>query len=113
MATNFVITANNNNQIFRDSKFKDEAITYEFNFAPWADVNGAVTTVTWTVRSGTATVSGTALASSVATGVVTFGSEGGSLIQIKATNGTETCIAYLDVLARDPNSATDDNGLYV
>ena len=109
----YVITAENENKVFRDQTFKDEALTYSFDFSPWAEDNGTVTTVTWTVKSGSATVSGTALASNVATGVVTFGGTGSNLIQIKATNGTETKIVYLDALAKDPQSGTIDYGMVI
>lgn len=107
----FVITANNNQQIFRDVAFKDGVDTYEFDFSPWVDDNHTVTTVTWTVKAGSATITGQALTSNVASAQITFPNEGGSLIQIKATTGTETFIAYLDVLAKDPNSAVSDYGM--
>lgn len=107
----FYITTENNNEIFRDVTFKDSALTYTFDFSPWAEENGTITTVTWTVKSGQATVSGTGLTNNVATGVITFSQAGGSLIQIKATNGTETYVAHLDVLAKDPQRGTDDYGV--
>ena len=109
MATEFFITANNNPQIFRDVAFKDAVKTYSFDFSAWAEDNHAVTSVTWTVKAGSATVAGQALASSVATAQVTFGSEGGTLLQIKAVTGTETYVSYLDILAKDPNATTDND----
>jgi len=103
MARRFVITAENNPQIFRDIAYKDGATYYSFDFAPWADDNATVTSVTWTSKAGSATISGTALASNVATGLVTFGSAGGNLIQLKAaTTSNGTYIVYLDVEAKDP-----------
>ena len=114
MATSFVVTASRNPQIFKDVGFKDGAIKYSIDFTPWQDDNATVTGVTWTVISGSATVSGEALTSGVATALVTFGSEGGTLIQIKATTASSGIyVLYLEVLAKDPNSATDDNGFYV
>lgn len=113
MATDFVITAKNNPQILRDVGMKDGATVYSLDFTPWQDDNGTITAVTWTVIAGSATVSSAALTSGVATALVTFGSEGGTLIQIKATTASSGIyIAYLDVLAKDPNSATEDSGLY-
>lgn len=112
MATNFVVTSSNNPQIFKDVGFKDGAILYSFDFTPWQDDNGTVTSVTWTVMAGSATVSSAALTSGVATALVTFGSPGGTLIQVKAvTASSGTYIAYLDVLAKDPNIPTNDYGL--
>ena len=114
MATDFTITAENNPRIFQDVGFKDGAIKYSFDFAPWADDNATITSATWTVISGDATVSGAALATNVATALVTFSKEGGSLIQIKAaTTSDGTYVAYLDVLAVDPQDATTDYGLLV
>lgn len=114
MATDFVVTSTRNQQIFKDVGFKDGAIKYSFDFGPWADDNGSVTSVTWTVKAGSATVSGEALTSNVATALVTFGDTGGTLIQIKAvTTSNGTYIAYLDVLAKDPQSGTNDYGLSI
>lgn len=103
MATEFVITAENNPQVFKDVGFKDGAITYSFDFSPWAEENHNVTSVTWTVKSGTAAVSGQALTSNVATALVTFSDAGRSLIQVKAATSAETYVAYLDLLSKDPS----------
>lgn len=113
MATEFTLTAENNPEIFRDIAMKDGKKTYSFDFKPWAEENHDITTVTWTVKAGQAAVSGQALASNVATALVTFSQEGGNLIQIKgATASNEVYIAYLDVLAKDPQAATvNDYGL--
>ena len=112
MATEFVITADNNQEIYKDVTMKDGAKTYSFDFSPWAEDNNTVTTVTWTVKSGQAAVSGQALASNVATALVTFSQAGKSLIQIKGASATETQIAYLDVIAKDPSAKyVDDYGL--
>lgn len=114
MATDFTVAASGNPQLFRDVGFKDGAIRYAFDFSPWEEDNGAVTSVTWTVKSGSATVSADTLSSSVARALVTFGDAGGSLIQIKAvTAANGTYVAYLDVLAKDPNGGTNDYGLVV
>jgi len=108
MAKNYVITARYNPQKFKDSQYKDGVETYSFDLSPWAEDNNTVTTATWTVKAGQATVSGQALASNVASAQVTFGSEGGNLIQIKCATGTETYVIWLDVLAKDPEMPTDD-----
>jgi len=113
MATEFYITAENNPQKLSDVSFKDAVKSYSLDFSPWAEDNNTVTAVTWTVKSGQASVSGQALASNVATAQVTFSQEGGSLIQIKAETGTETYILYLDILAKDPDLSTDDYGVFI
>lgn len=114
MATDFVVVSENNPQKFRDIAFKDGATQYSFNFAPWQDDNGTITAVTWTVKSGQATVSADTLTSGVATALVTFGQAGSNLIQIKATTAANGIyIAYLDVLAQDPQSGTNDYGIII
>lgn len=113
MATEFTLTAENNPEVFRDIAMKDGKKTYSFDFKPWAEDNHDITTVTWTVKAGQAAVSGQALTSNVASALVTFSQAGGSLIQIKGeTASNEVYVAYLDVLAKDPNAAVvDDYGL--
>jgi hypothetical protein len=115
MATEFILTAENNPEIFRDVTFKDAKKTYSFDFTPWAEDNHDVTTVTWTVQSGQAAVSGQALTSNVATALVTFSQAGRSLIQVKgATASNEVFIAHLDVVAKDPEAVfIDDYGICV
>ena len=113
MATEFTITAEKNPEILRDVAMKDGKKTYSFDFKPWAEDNHDVTTVTWTVKVGQATISGQALTSNVATALVTFSQAGGNLIQIKAaTASNEVYVAYLDVLAKDPAVVTSDYGLF-
>lgn len=84
-----------------------ETESVEFDFSPWEADNGSVTGVTWTVESGSAAVSGEALASSVASASITTASEGWSLIKITAT-GTNVFPIYLRVLCRDPKEFIRD-----
>lgn len=108
----YVITANNNQGIHKDRAYKDSVVTYQFDFSPWAEDNNSVSTVTWTSKSGQASISGEALASNVATAQVTFSEAGGNLIQVKADTGTEIYTAHLDILVKDPSRlATNDYGL--
>lgn len=114
MSTKFVISSENNVQKFHDVTFKGGAVKYSFDFSPWADDNATVTAVTWTVKAGSATISGDALASNVATALVTFGNVGSTLIQVKATTTSNGIyVAYLDVLAKDPQTGTSDYGLTI
>lgn len=113
MASDYTITAEDNPEIFRDKAMIDSKKTYSFDFKPWAEDNHDVTTVTWTVESGQAAVSGQALTSNVATALVTFSQSGRSLIQIKgATASNEVAVAYLDILVKDPSAIfVDDYGI--
>ena len=112
MATEFVITAEDNPEIFRDNAFKSGATTYSFDFSPWAEDNNTVTTATWTLEAGQATISGEALSSNVATALVTFSQSGGALIKLVASSSSEIYVTWLDVLAKDPKALTHrDYGL--
>lgn len=91
--------------------FKPGAETVKFDFSPWAEDNGSVSAVTWTVKSGQAAIANKTLASNVAQAVITTSESGGSLIQIKATAGNNVYITHLDILAKDPYRITDDYGL--
>lgn len=114
MSTNFTVVSQNNPQMFQDVSFKDGAVKYSVDFSPWSDDNATVTSVTWTVKSGSAVVSGQALASNVATALVTFSEAGGNMIQLKAvTTSNGIYIAYLDVLAKDWTSVATDYGTVV
>ena len=114
MATEYTITAEKNPEIFRDVAMKDGKKTYSFDFKPWAEETHDISTVTWTVKAGQVAISGAALSSNIASALATFSEEGGNLIQIKAaTASNETYIAYIDVLAKDPNVLTNnDYGLF-
>lgn len=114
MATDFFISAENNVQKFVDVTFKDAVVKYSFDFSAWADDNATITSVTWTVKSGAAAVSSESLTSNVATALVTFGNQGGNLIQIKAVTASNgTYVAYLDVLSKNPTMGTNDYGLCI
>lgn len=83
--------------------FKSETHPVSVDFSPLADENGNFTSATWTVESGTASVSGAAFFSNVATANVSFSDEGTSLIKISATNGTLTKNFFLKIKANSPD----------
>lgn len=109
----YVVTANRNRQIERMLAWKNGAEKVQFDFSPWVDDHETVTTVTWTLKSGQAAISGEALASNVASALVTTAEQGASLIQIKATAGTNIYVAHLVVWAKDPEFPANDYGLCV
>jgi len=108
--TTYYVRDNDRQQIRQLRTFKDEVTPVSVDFSAWAEDNGAVTTATWAVISGSATVSGTSLALNVATGTVTTASRGSSLIEIKGAGATNTKILKLRVYAKDPYQATNDYG---
>lgn len=106
----FYVTSQKSPERFDDYGFIDSKTEYKFDFSQWAEEFGTVTTVTWTVQSGQAIISGQALASNIATALITMSQPGNNLIQVKATNGTETVIANLYLAVKDPQSGTDAYG---
>lgn len=113
MAKDFVITAEHNPEVFRTVEMKDGADTYSLDFAPWAEDNNTVTGATWTVEAGQASISGEALASNVASALISFPQEGRSLIKIDAETGTESYVVFIRVMAKDPKTQHDDYGLII
>lgn len=107
----YFITADNNPRIFKDTDNKDSIKTYEFDFSSWEEDNSAVTSVTWEVQSGQASIGNEALASSVASAQITLSEVGGSVIKITAATGTQTYVTKLDILTKDPNRTVHDYGL--
>lgn len=106
----FVIRANDPIQVRCQLAMKDGVETVQFDFSPWAEDNGNVSAVTWTVESGNAGVSGEALASNVASAQITTSNQGGSMIRLKAVGTTDTKVINLRVYAKDPRQAADDYG---
>ena len=89
---------------------KNDAVPVTVDFSPWAEDNGTVSTVTWTVKSGSATISGEALSASSASAVVTTANPGDSLVEVKGAGATHTKVFNLRVHAKDPYQAVPDYG---
>lgn len=107
--TTFYITSENNPQVLQDIGFVGQVIQYNFDFSQWAEVNDDVTTVTWTVESGQAAVSGTSVTSNVATGLVTLSEAGANMLKIVASTAAGMKqVVKLDLLVKDPMVGTDD-----
>ena len=107
----YVITTENNPQIFKDANNKGAAIAYSFDFSPWSEDNSAITTATWTIKSGQAAITNETLSSNVASALITLDEIGSTLIEVKADTGTEIYVTFLDILARDQNRIVNDYGL--
>lgn len=108
----FYIDSNNRQQVRRVLQFKGDARQHSFDFGPWADDNGTVTTATWTVESGQATISGKTLASNVASAIITTPEADNGMITLSVTDGTHTKVVYIRYRCKDPQAViTDDYGL--
>jgi len=82
--------------------FKGEGQKIQYDFAPWEAENGTVTTVTWSIISGQASISSETLASSKASAIVTTTEPGRSIIEIKAlTDEGLTMVTNLRVTSLD------------
>ena len=106
-ANKITVRAFRNQETVKDTVSIDSAKTYEVDFSPWAEEFNTVTAVTWTVKSGQASVSGETFASNIATALITFTQEGKNLIQVKGTTGTEIAIAWFEILVNDPETLDD------
>lgn len=105
------VTARRSRQTERLLAFKGGAEAVEFDFSAWADDNGTVTAVTWTLKSGQAAISGQTLTSNVASALITTSEQGASLVQIVATAGSNKYVANLEIRAKDPEYPSQDYGL--
>lgn len=107
----YVVSANRNLQVRNALAFKGEAQTIQFDFSPWEDDNGSVSSVTWEVKSGNASISNESLSSSIASMTLTTSDTGSSMIKLTATAGNNTFVTHLRVLSKDPDVITEDYGL--
>lgn len=107
----YYVKANRNQQVRSLLAFKGESEDIRFDFSPWEDDNGTVTSVVWTVQSGQASVSNEALASSVASADVSNSEAGSSFIKIVATAGNNIIRLNLRVVSKDPEQRINDYGI--
>lgn len=106
----FFISSENEVRKFFGEQGEGAKEKYALDFTQWADVNGAVTSVVWTVDSGNGAVSGEALASSVASAFLTTSDAGRTVMKVVATvSGGSIHTVYVDVLCR-AQEAVDDYG---
>ena len=102
--TDFYISAANRQQVRRILQFAGDARKHTFDFNSWADDNGTVTTATWTVESGQATITGKTLTSNVASGIITTTYADSGMIKLSVTDGTHTKVVFIRYVCKDPQS---------
>ena len=109
----FVVTALDNPDRFTARESVGGADTYSVDFSPWAEDNSALTGATWTVESGTATVTGQALASNVASALVSFPQAGSVLLKLTPATSGAVPLTWVQIAVRDPQAAAvKDHGYY-
>ena len=110
----FVVTTNRNREIDKVLLMDGQTETVKFNVAPWEGDNGTVSSVSWSVVSGNASIANTALASSVASATVTGSSGGKSLVKVTlTTSGNNVGVLYFEVYVRDPEIVVCEGSDYV
>ena len=103
MSKDYYVRAVDNPNIMQDQFNINAKRTYNFDFSPWSEDNNNITSATWTVKTGQASITGQSLSSNVATAQIEGTEEGRSIIEILADTGTEKYSAYLNLYVRDPN----------
>lgn len=111
MTTNFVVTAKQTSDQFFDVVSKGDTEKYQFDLTPWQEDNDTISSVTWTVESGQAAVSGQTFLSGVASALLSFPEDGRSFISVLATTPTVKKKLWLVAEARDVKLYTDDYSL--
>lgn len=107
----YTVKTNRDQQTRSKLSHKGEAETVEYDFSPWETDNSTVTAVTWTLKSGQASITNKSLSSSIASALITTSQAGTSLIKITATAGNNIFITHLRVVSKDPMTQPADYGL--
>jgi hypothetical protein len=106
----YIVTANNDlTAPYQHRAFKGETLPLSIDLSPWADQYGVVTTATWNIQSGTATLSNQTLVANVATTNVTIPDEGSSLLRLIADTASGISkVVYVTVRAVNPTQDAND-----
>lgn len=110
MPDKFYVTAKAKPDYFTDNVSKGDAVTYDFDFTPWQEDNHTITSVTWTVEAGNASVSGQNLTAGVASALISFPDSGRTLISVLAQTATEKKKIWLTAVAKDLTGGPTDYG---
>lgn len=110
MSTTFTVPARAIKDVHNDNVSKGDANTYEFDFTAWQEDNSTITSVTWTVVSGSVSITNETLSSGVASALITFNNEGRALVSVLAETATEKKKVWLETYAKDMRISSDDYG---
>lgn len=111
MTTRFYVPAKEAKTLHKDNVSKGDAETYEIDFTAWQEDNTTISSVTWTVESGSVSISGQTLTSGVASALLTFSHEGKQLVTVLADTGTEKKKIWLEIYATDRTIYDGDYGM--
>ena len=105
----FYLLDNPAQQTLQRIQFKGDVKSLDVDCSPWADDNGTVTTATWSVESGSASIGTEALASNVASMLLTTSVADSGVIKLVVTDGTHSEALYINYIVKDPQAyPTDD-----
>jgi len=89
--------------------YKGDIKKHSVDFSMWVDDNATVTSVTWTIESGQASITSESLSSNKSTIVVSTTESGFSMLKAVATDGTHGEAVYIELRARDPQTFFRDD----
>lgn len=112
MSVSFTLTSKTRVDTFKSRASIQDVMQHAFDCAAWEGDNAAITSATWTVESGNASISNQAVASGLVTADITFAASGKVLISILLnTAGAAKKKLWLEVRVKDLQYETDDYGI--
>ena len=113
MATNFTLTSKTRVDAFQDEVSIGDATNYQFDCKPWQEDNDTITSVTWNVEHGQASISGQTITSGVLSALVSFPQSGRLLISLLlSTASGQSKKIWLEIYVKDKTGSADDYGLH-
>ncbi len=112
MARTYYITSQTRQDVIDIPAMIGDDQQISVDFRAWAEDNSALTSATWAIAAGDASVDGTSLSGSVATARITTTNAGNSLITVSATDGTRTKKQFFRIAAKDPSTSINTPDYY-
>lgn len=110
MATTFTLPSKTTFDVFTDVPSLGDIVTYSIDCSAWEDDNSTISSATWTVEAGNASVSNQSVLDGVLSALVNFTECGKVLISILVTTATQKKKIWLEAYVKDLNRLTDDYG---
>lgn len=104
-----IIAYTRNNQPHRFRQYKGAKERYSIDVSKLeAETGDTISSVTWLVDSGAATITGDTLASSEAYADILTNTEGKTLLKVSCTGTNGSYLVYVIIRVRDPKGMTKD-----
>lgn len=110
MTTRFNILAKKPVDTFADVVSLGDVVKYELDATGWQEDNSTITSAVWTVESGSASISNDAVASGVASALVTFSQAGKVLLSVLLNTSSHKKKIWLEINVKDRQLLADDYG---